>query len=316
MKGSARLLSAVLALVLLLVCSGCGADSSAAVKLYSVNGFAQLGLQKLLKDHAQTYENTVCSEQEAYDAVLEGKADIALCSLACAVRLYDETQSGIRIAAVCAGQKFYAVTAGAPDSRGLKSLENQTVYISGEGDTQSIIDYVLRSNAVASVSLNIPGGYDEQAALSAARESAGSCVLSEPNASFLELSDSRFSCAVCINDEWDKICDTGNTPVTCCAVVSSDFAQNHRGELEAFLSAYQISLNYLYYSNSSTSINELTASGFFPSVDYASAAIKRSGAEYLSGDEMQFAVAATLEALAQDGKYANAPVPDLGIFLE
>ncbi len=268
---------------------------------------------KLGVDHKNEYEITNGTESETEKAFSNGEADIAVCSLAAALRLCSGG-SGARIACAGAQKKLFVMARDADKISDLSDLEGKTITVSSSGDSKSIVNYILVQNGVRNFNLVSPESEGEGAVVNKLNSEGGIGILSEPSASAFEEKNSDYYAAVDLQEKWKAICGTENTAVTCCAVVSKKLMDENFAAVRAFELQYQVSINYLFSAGSTNAGIDLAGGGSFSTAEKATSALQRMGLKYISGDDMKFAVAATVEALADGGVYGGVKVPGENIF--
>lgn len=313
MKTLKRFTAVLAALLLVLSFSGCikGEEKTEpSVKLFLVEGFTDMTAEKLAHDHADTYAVTVGTEDEARAAVLDGSADAAICSLSSAVKLYGEN-NGVRIAAGSPKALFVVSTDGAVTA--LEQLEGKNLLVSSANDDFGTVNYILKGNRVKNVTLVSPAVDSEKGVFDELSAKGGVGILSEPYASRLKASAGEKCVLTELSSAWRNISSAGEPPVTCCLVLSSEFA-GRSSEVSALLSHYQVSVNYLFVDESKAAATDMMDYGVFTAADNPAEALVHCGAAFTASDALRFGVAATLEALGDDGVYNGSTVPDNSIF--
>ncbi len=322
MKKALRFTALLLAVLMMFSLASCkdfkdGGDTPAAplINIWCAEGIARLGIEKIISDHPDLYNVTVAPEAQVRQALADGTADIAICSVVGASRLYSQTEGEIRIVAATTANNLYVMAPAQesfPENFG-EHATGKTIYTAKDTDADAIMEYLLLSQNIDCEIIKVDSVNDADV-FEAAKAANSMCVLSEPYVTTVEKSDSGYVVLLSVNDAWKKVCNNKNTPIASCAVASKDFAEKNRQTIDTFLSHYQISVNFMNYSDCTSAATKFSEHGFYPDYDSAVYSLGLLKSAFIIGEDMRFAVAATIEALSVSTDYSDIALPAENIF--
>ena len=117
-------------------------------------------------------------------------------------------------------------------------------------------------------------------------EDAGICMLPVPAATALMVKDSGVRQAISLSDAWQDL--EGSPLPMGCIVARTAYIEEHPQEAEAFLSAYEASIDYISDPANSADAAALVAEyGFAPNENVAAKAIPQCSLTFVTGQEMK-----------------------------
>lgn len=265
----------------------------AEVRVAALSGSTGLGMAKLMADaEAGTAVNKYTFE--VFDApetlfpeitAKEKKYDIAALPTNVAAKLYNKTNGELQILAVNTLGVLYMLEIGTQTVKSVSDLRGKTVYTTGQGATpEYALKYILEKNGLTpgeDVEIVFETSADEVVAHAA---NGALLMLPEPKVTAVK---GRFENAAVVLDmtaEWNKVCTT--PMVQGCVVVTKEFAQANPKAVEAFLTEYSASINYV--KDNVEEASALVAKyGIIPQAPLAAKAIPNSNLTFLAGVEMK-----------------------------
>lgn len=322
MKKALRFTALLLALLMMFSLASCkdgkgggNSDNAPLINIFCAEGIARLGIEKIISDHPDLYNVTVAPEAQVRQALSDGTADIAICSVVGAARLSSQTSGATRIVAATTANNLYVVAPAQesfPDNFG-EYAAGKTIYTAKDTDADAIMEYLLLSQNIDCKVVKIDSANDADV-FEAAKAANSMCVLSEPYVTTVEKSDSGYVVLISVNEAWKKVCNNKNTPLASCAVTTKEFAEKNRQAIDTFISHYQVSVNFINYSDGTAAAALFAEKDFYPDYDSAVYSLGLLKPVFLSGEDMRFAVAATIEALSVSTAYSDIALPAENIF--
>lgn len=322
MKKVLRFTALLLAVLMTLSLASCkngnddnGTPAAPLINVWCAEGIARLGIEKIISDHPDLYNVTVAPEAQVRNALADGTADIAICSVVGASRLSAQTSGEARIIAATTANNLYVVAPAQesfPENFG-EYAAGKKIYTAKNSDADAIMEYLLLSQNIDCEVVKLDSTSDAEV-FKTAKSSNSMCVLSEPYVTTVEKNESDYVVLLSVNEAWKKVCNNKNTPIASCAVASKAFAENNSRAIDTFISHYQISVNFVNYSECTTAAALFSDHGFYPDYDSALYSLGLLKLAFLSGEDMRFAVAATIEALGVSADYSDIALPAENIF--
>lgn len=322
MKKALRFTALLLAVLMMFSLASCkdvkdsgNSDDVPLINVFCAEGIARLGIEKIISDHPDLYNVTVAPEAQVRQALADGSADIAICSVVGAARLSSQTSGETRIVAATTANNLYVVAPAQesfPENFG-EYATGKKIYTAKDTDADAIMEYLLLSQNIDCEIIKVDSEKDADV-FEAAKAANSMCVLSEPYVTTVEKSDSGYVVLISVNEAWKKVCNNKNTPLASCAVTTKEFAEKNSQAIESFISHYQISVNFVNYSDCTASAALFSDKGFYPDYDSAVYSLGLLKLAFLSGEDMRFAVAATIEALGVSSAYSDIALPAENIF--
>lgn len=317
-----KVISAVLAVLLLVSFAACGkADKTPTVKtdvnVFTLKGPTGMGMAKLTEKDSSEYNNyniTLSAQPtELAGLIANGSVDIAACPLNLAAALYKKTNGAIKLVGINTLGVLYIIENGETVTD-LASLKGKTIYASGQGATpEYALNYLLEKNGINKEDVDIvwKSEHSEVAALVASGE-AKIALLPEPNVTAVTVKNPNVRIAVDITKEWEKVSDAKFAMG--CIIATKAFADEHPDALKAFLEDYKKSVDAV--NENTDEICELVASsGIVPSAAVAKKAIPNCNIVLITGDEMKKTAQSNFEVLFNaDPKSIGGSLPDENLY--
>ena len=267
-----------------------------------VSGPTGVGAAKLMSDVEYANENggqtpdgtpsyidsiTVEADNQAVSsALINGDADIAAVATNVAATLVNKNPESIQVLAVNTLGVLYILEKG-DTVTSMADLAGKTVYATGEGaNPEYVLNYLLTENGVDPSTVDIQWMTAQEVTAQMVSSEDGICMLPVPAATALMIQDSGVRQALSLTDEWSAVSD-GELAMGC-IVARTDYIEENPQGVEAFLTAYQDSIEYMSDPDHAADAAELVAQyGITPNAAIAQAAIPQCNLVYLTGDEMK-----------------------------
>lgn len=244
-----KLISILLALVLLLSLAACGVDvKEVKANVYGIAGPTGVGLANLMKDAKDgngslDYNMQLAASNDEIVAKITNKeADIAAVATNLASTLYNKTNGGVTVLAVNTLGVLNVVAKGVTVPT-IASLKGKTVYSTGQGaNPEYILKNVLENNGLKmgeDVKVEFVSQPQELVAKVVANEQA-IVIAPQPVATAITVKDKAAKILINLNDEWDKFNDT--KLVMGCIIARKEFVEQNPEAVEAFLADYKVSI--------------------------------------------------------------------------
>lgn len=267
-----------------------------------LSGPTGVGAAKLMSDVEYANENggqtpdgtpsyidsiTVEADNQAVSsALINGDADIAAVATNVAATLVNKNPESIQVLAVNTLGVLYILEKG-DTVTSMADLAGKTVYATGEGaNPECVLNYLLTENGVDPSTVDIQWMTAQEVTAQMVSSEDGICMLPVPAATALMIQDSGVRQALSLTDEWSAVSD-GELAMGC-IVARTDYIEENPQGVEAFLTAYQDSIEYMSDPDHAADAAELVAQyGITPNAAIAQAAIPQCNLVYLTGDEMK-----------------------------
>lgn len=274
--------------------------STVVANVMVLNGTTGFGMANLMDaaangEAAQEYNFSV--ETDASNVVaglVNGSVDIAALPTNAAATVYNKTQGGVQILALNTKGVLYLVTDGSVTVESMADLEGQTVYAPAQNPS-FIFQHLVQANALENVTID--NTYAQPADLNSA-VAAGEvslAVLPEPMVTVARSKNPDLVVALDLTTEWDKVSPAGSL-VQGCVVVRKAFAEENPGVVAKFLEEYGASIEALTADVEGTAV-KIEANGIFTKAAVAAKAIPNCNVCFITGSEMQEAMASFLEIM-------------------
>lgn len=317
-KTIAIIMSLMLAVSVCAGCSGKGVEKTEdiEVRVGSLKGPTSMGLVYLM-DRAQKgetgnrYEFTMAAAaDELLPAMVSGDLDIALVPANVASVLYQKTQGGVSVIDINTLGVLYMVS-GDDTIQEMEDLRGRTVYLTGKGTTPDyVLHYLLAEHGVTEgVTLEYKSEATEVAAMLVEHpEEVG--VLPQPFVTAACAQNEELSVVMDLNEQWDAVQGEGGSRlVTGVTVVRSDFLEEHRDAVDAFLQEHAASAAYAN-EHVEEAAELVAAAGIIEKAAVAAKAMPKCNITYMDGNDMRTALAGYLEALyEQDAASVGGALP-------
>ena len=240
-------------------------------------------------DGTPSYIDTITVEadnQAVSSALINGDADIAAVATNVAATLINKNPESIQVLAVNTLGVLYILEKG-DTVTSMADLAGKTVYATGEGaNPEYVLNYLLTENGVDPSTVDIQWMTAQEVTAQMVSSEDGICMLPVPAATALMIQDSGVRQALSLTDEWSAVSD-GELAMGC-IVARTDYIEENPQGVEAFLTAYQDSIEYMSDPDHAADAAELVAQyGITPNAAIAQAAIPQCNLVYLTGDEMK-----------------------------
>lgn len=314
-----KIISILLASIMLLVMAGCASAEKTAVRVGSLKGPTSMGAVQLMNsdetenDYAFTIEATA---DAITPALIRGELDIALVPANLASVLYNKTEGQVVVCAVNTLGVLYVLENG--DSiQSVSDLAGKTIYSTGKGTTpEYALNYVLRGNGIDPENdVNIEFMSEAaEVANALLNDTASVAVLPQPFVTGVLMQNENVREALSLSDEWDKI-GGESAMVTGVAVVRKAFADENPDAMKAFLDEYAASTTFVNENGAQAAewIAELEIVG---KAAIAEKALPRCNIVCITGEEMKNKVSGYLNALfEQDPTAVGGKLPGEDFYL-
>ena len=259
-----------------------------------LSGPTGVGAAKLMADNeAAAQEDKVLASavveadnQVVSSALINGDADIAAVATNVAANLVNKNEGSIQVLAVNTLGVLYILEKGDAVTS-MADLAGKTVYATGEGaNPQYVLNYLLTENGVDPAGVDIQWMTAQEVTAQMVSSEDGICMLPVPAATALMIQDAGVRQALSLTDEWSKVSD-GQLAMGC-IVARTDYIEENPQGVEAFLAAYEDSIEYMSNPDNLDDAAELVAQyGITANAAIAKAAIPQCNLTYLAGDEMK-----------------------------
>ncbi|MBP9989463.1 MAG: ABC transporter substrate-binding protein [Ruminococcus sp.] len=297
--------SVILCLIILLGISACSAApkkeltemSIACIKGPTGIGMAQLmNLSENSKAKGKYKFSVVSSADEISAKIVSGEINIASVPTNLAAKLYNKTQGKITMLAVNT-LGVLSILENGSSVKSVSDLKGKTIYSIGEGSNpEYILRHILTKNGInpdKDVKIQFVASNDELAS-SVISGKAEIAMAPEPVATKIIAKKKTVSRALSINDEWEKISDSGL--MMGCVVALKSYAESNASEIENFLEEYRQSINYANENVAQTAAF-CEKYEIIPSSALAQKAIPECNLIFSTGAEMQNKITGYFEVL-------------------
>ncbi|MCR1839374.1 ABC transporter substrate-binding protein [Murimonas intestini] len=292
-------------------------DAEGKVRVMALKGPTAMGMVKLMEDseagavNGNEYDFTIAaSVDEVTPKLVQGEADIAAVPANLASVLYNNTKGKVQVLAVNTLGVLYIVENGEA-VQSVEDLKGKTVYASGKGATpEYALNYILQENGIdpqKDVTIEWKSEHSECVAALAADED-GIAMLPQPFVTTAQAKNDKIRIALDLTAEWDKLQQGGGREVmpsaliTGVVVVRTDFAQEHKAWVDAFMDSYKDSVEYV---NSNTD----EAASLIEKYDIVPAAVAKKALPYcnitfIEGGELKEKLSGYLNVLMEQNPKA------------
>lgn len=271
-------------------------DTSAAhgptPRLMVLSGPTGVGAAKLMADAdagtpAATVE-VVTDNTQVQTALANGDVDIAAIATNAAASLYAKTDGGIQVLAVNTLGVLYILEKG-DTVHAMADLAGKTLYAPSNtkgANPEHILNHLLEGSGVDPSEVNIEWLTPQEITVKMTSSDAGICMLPVPAATALLVKDSSVREAVSLSDAWQDL--EGSPLPMGCVVARTEYIEENPLGVEAFLSAYEKSIDYISDPANSADAAALVAQyEFAPNDKVAARAIPQCSLTFVTGQEMK-----------------------------
>ena len=303
-KALVFLLALALLLVSLVSCAKHTPSDDATVKVGYLSGSTGLGLSKMIADNKDKEQITFTkynSPAEIMAAYANGDIDLAALPTN-AFPNYSKSVTGPRSIKMLAlntlGVLYLLSDDGTTVSPSdLSSLSGKTVYVP-EQAPKLVLQYLLTANHVENVTLDMQYDLETLPAAAQTDPDVHYILFPEPKVTVLlnTAGSKTYSISLDLTEAWNNV---GDEPlVQGCMIVSGQFAADHAGLIDSFLTEYEASINWMKDpANLDEAAGYAVDAGIFPKLPIAKQAIPRCNLTFISGASMKTTVNAFLSAL-------------------
>ena len=271
-------------------------DTSAASgpvpRFMVLSGPTGVGAAKLMADAdagfpAATVE-VVTDNQEVINALINKDVDIAAIATNSAANLYAQSDGAIQVLAVNTLGVLYILEKG-DTVHSIADLAGKTLYAPSNtkgANPEHILNHLLEGNDVDPAEVNIEWITPQEITAKMSSSDAGICMLPVPAATALLVKDSGVREAISLSDAWQDL--EGSPLPMGCVVARTEYIQENPQEVEAFLAAYEASIDYISDPANSAGAAALVAQyEFAPNDKVAAKAIPQCSLTFVTGQEMK-----------------------------
>lgn len=285
------------------------------VNLAVLKGNTGMSAVKLLSDNeegttANDYAVTIAAApDEVTGKLINGDLDIAALPTNVAATLYNKTDGGVQMLAVCGLGVLYVLEKG-DTVHSVADLAGKTLYATGQGaNPEYVLNYLLKQNGLeAGRDVTVEWRTADELSTLMASGEIDLAMMPVPAATGVVMKNPDVRFALDFTKEWDAVADHGVLTMSCVAVRTA-FAQEHPEAVNAFLKEYAASVDYV--KNNVEAGAELVAKyEITPNAKIAAAAIPQINLIYVDGEEMRDSIQGYFEVLsAADPKSIGGGIP-------
>ncbi len=286
------------------------------VRVGGLKGPTTIGLVKLLDsaEKGQTvdkYDFTMAAAaDELTPKLLKGELDVAALPLNLCSVLYNNSNGGVRLAAVNTLGVVYVVEKGGEEIKDLSDLKGRTVYATGKGTTP---EYAL-SYLLSLIDLDIEKDVDmvwmsepTEVVSRMAGEEHAIAMMPQPFVTVASGQLENFRVALDLTAVWDSH-NNGSTFITAGLLVRKAFAEEHPEALARFLTEYAASVAYVNESVADAAV--LVEKYGIVAAKVAEKAIPACHVVCITGETMKTLASGYLNVLSsQNAKAVGGAVP-------
>lgn len=285
------------------------------VNLAVLKGNTGMSAVKLLSDNeegttANDYAVTIAAApDEVTGKLINGDLDIAALPTNVAATLYNKTDGGVQMLAVCGLGVLYVLEKG-DTVHSVADLAGKTLYATGQGaNPEYVLNYLLKQNGLeAGKDVTVEWKTADELSTLMASGEIDLAMMPVPAATGVVMKNPDVRFALDFTKEWDAVADHGVLTMSCVAVRTA-FAQEHPEAVNDFLKEYAASVDYV--KNNVEAGAELVAKyEITPNAKIAAAAIPQINLIYVDGEEMRDSIQGYFEVLsAADPKSIGGGIP-------
>lgn len=269
--------------------------SGPSVRFMALSGPTGVGAAKLMADHDADAQNSAIASYEivtdntqVQTALVNGDVDVAAIATNAAANLYAQSDGSIQVLAVNTLGVLYILEKG-DTVHNMADLAGKTLYAPSNtkgANPEHILNHLLEGNGVAPSDVNIEWLTPQEITAKMSSSDSGICMLPVPAATALLVKDSSVREAISLSDAWQDL--EGSPLPMGCVVARTEYIEENPLGVEAFLSAYEKSINYISDPANSAGASALVAQyGFAPNDKVAARAIPQCSLTFVTGQEMR-----------------------------
>ena len=282
--------------------TGVGAAKLMADGAYAQEHLEETGIPMTPDGKAYVVDHiTVVTDNTQVQTALANKdVDIAAIATNAAANLSAKSDGAIQVLAVNTLGVLYILEKG--DSvHDLADLAGKTLYAPSNtkgANPEHILNHLLASTNMDLATVNIEWLTPQEITAKMTSEDAGICMLPVPAATALLVKDSGVRQAISLSDVWEEL--EGSPLPMGCIVARTQYIEENPVGVEAFLAAYENSINYINDPANLAGASELVAQyEFAPNAKVAEKAIPQCSLTFVTGQEMKTMLEEYYEILFQ-----------------
>ena len=278
-------------------------DETEKLSIGVMSGPTGMGMAKLMydnKDNTEKYEFKIYNDPNSATADLaNGTVDMLCLPTNLAANLSIKQADYISTIAVNCLGSLYLLSKGDESIEDINDLEGKTIYTSVKTSTTApILNYILDEAGVnATVEDSVYADHDSLVA-AIKNGDVDLAVLPEPKASAALKQNAGYKIALNLSTEWELV---STEPLTMgCIVVRNDFLATSKGTVDAFLTEYKASIEYIgNKANHEEAANMIVENAIIPALPIAKSALTNlyGSIVYIDGADMQAALVSFYDAI-------------------
>jgi NitT/TauT family transport system substrate-binding protein len=272
-----------------------------AVSIAGLKGPTSMGMIQLIDQSLPTLDtytveyNSYGAPDELIGKIINGDVQIAAVPTNLASVLYNKTEGKIQLLAVNTLGVIHVV--GSSPLESLEDLKGETLYVSGKGATPDYaVNYMLESLGLTDeVSIEF---YPDHASLAQAviAKDVTYAVLPQPFVTQVTMKSEEVDLLVDLNAVWDEASNSQSVLAMGCLVVNTAFADENPEFVDAFLTDYETSVNWVNENPADASVL-IEKNGIIPNAALAEKAIPNCAIVYETPVDAQNEINNFLEIL-------------------
>lgn len=293
-----------------------------SMKVAALKGPTAMGMVSLMekaenKETTNNYEFTIAGTADEITAnLIKGEFQIAAVPCNLASILYKNSEGKVQVAGINTLGVLYLVETG-DTVKSIEDLRGKTIYSTGKGTTPEFtLNYLLSSHGIdptKDVTIEYKSEATEVAAILSESENA-IAMLPQPYVTTVQMTNDKVRIALDVTKEWEAL-NADSSVVTGVVVVNKKFADENREAVEAFLTEYQDSVNFV-------NANVEEASTLVEKYGIVKAPVAKQAIPYcnitlIRGEEMKNKINGYLKVLFdQKPESVGGMLPDEGFYWE
>ena len=263
---------------------------SEGLRFNAMSGPTGMGAAWLMSgkgDESLKLQSEVVADNTAIkDALVSGSVDVAAIATNMAATLSAKTDGAIQVLAVNTLGVLYVLEKG--DSvHSMADLKGKTIYATGQGaNPEYVLNYLLTKNGVDPAEVDIQFLTPQEITAKMTSSESGICMLPVPASTALMMKDQNVRVAVNMSQAWEDLGE-GSLPQGC-IVARTQFIEEHPEQIEAFLTEYEKSINFMNdEANREEAAKMVAELGIAPNDKVAAQAIPQASLTFVTGQEMR-----------------------------
>lgn len=287
---------------------------SEVINIGAMKGPTAMGMAQILDD--ESYQvSIVASPDEIVPMIVQGQVDIAAVPANLASVLYQKTEKQVSVLAVNTLGVLYLVENG-ETIQSVEDLKGKTIYASGKGATpEYALNSVLKAYGIdpaSDVTIEYKSEHAEVVAALAADQTAVG-LLPQPFVTTALTKNENLRVALDLNELWESGNDDGSRLVTGVVIARNEFLEEHKEDVEIFLTAYEKSVEFV--NKDVEAASEIIGAHDIVAKEVAAKAIPACSIVFIDGEEMQTMLSGYLGTLLeQNPQTIGGSKPDEGFY--